>query len=224
MSLAKISRGVGPALVVASLLSGCTPLMRATGETLQAALAGPAPLTIDREQVRAIPYDQLRLDSPYGSAVLVLGRVADGQQYWVAASGQVLVVENGLVRRNTGFPQRLEGARFVGADPFALGLHRLPDQATAERIVDWGPGYRYGVHVYSRFSRMGSERIEILGDSRQVLVVREEWSAPAAGISGSNRYWVAADDGSVIRSEQQLTPDLRVTLTALRISSESARR
>lgn len=221
MSSARLSLGAGLTLVVASLLSACTPLMQASGDTFKAALAGPVPLKLSREQVQSVPYDQLLLETRFGSAVLVLGRVEDGQQFWASASGQVLVAEHGLVRRTTGFPENLEGTHFVGSNPFASGLHRLPDGATAERIVDWGPGYRYGVRLHSRFQQLGRERIEVLGEAVEVLAIREQWTAPAAGLSGSNRHWVDPRDGTVLKSEQQLTSDLRVTLTALRLSPGS---
>jgi hypothetical protein len=177
----------------------------------------PAPLEFTRAQADKLPYALLRMDSArYGSAVMALGRVVDGDLFWATSSGQVLVERSGLVRRLTGFPATLEGTRFVGADPFAAGLHRVPTGATAHRIVDWMPGSRYGIELDSEFAVHGTESIEILGDRFETLHVVERLRARNLDFAATNHYWVDPARGTILKSEQQLTPDLRVTLTALR--------
>ena len=206
------------ALFAAGLTAaGCTPVMQASLDTAGAALRKPAPLEFTRAQADRLPYALLRMDSTrYGSAVMILGRAVDGELFWAASSGQVLVERDGLVRRLTGFPVTLEGTRFVGADPFATGLHRLSGRTTARRIVDWMPGYRYGIELDSEFAVDGTERVEILGDSFETLHVVERLRARNLDFAATNHYWVDPARGTILKSEQQLTPDLRVTLTALR--------
>lgn len=210
---------VFPLAISATLLvAGCapTPLMQATSDTMRIALVTPKAPVFSRRQVEALPYYQLQLDSANGSALLLLGRQEDGREFWAASTGQVLVIKHGLVRRMTGFATTLEGTQFKGTDPFENGLHRLPADASAERIIDWMPGYRYGISLHSRFRPLGVENIKILDEDHELLDVVEELNAPTVGWAATNRYWVDPRDGTILKSEQQLTPDLRVTLTALR--------
>ena len=206
------------ALLAAGLIAtGCTPVMQASLDTAGIALRKPAPLEFTRAQAARLPYALLRMDSGrYGSAVMILGRTVDGELFWAASSGQVLVERDGLVRRLTGFPVTLEGTRFVGADPFAAGLHRLAAGTKAHRIIDWMPGHRYGIELDCEFSVEGTENIEILGDTFHTLHVVERLRAKNMDFAATNHYWVDPTRGAILKSEQQLTPDLRVTLTALR--------
>jgi len=216
------------ALIAASALSACTPLMRGAVDTLRASVASPPALTVKREDVMARPSFQLRLDSPFGSAIMVLGRVDGRQQYWVTSSGQVLVIEHGLIRRTSGFPENLEGTRFIAdegeaTDPFAAGLHRLTAHSRSIREIDWMPGYRYGVRIRSRFERIGLEEHDILGERHRLLRIDEHLQGEGTDFSGINRYWVDPQDGFVFISEQLLLPSLRLRLTQLRPYRESSR-
>ncbi len=204
-------------LLAAALGSaGCTPAMQAARDTAIVAFRGPPPIEVTREAVFSRPYYQLRLDSALGSAVLVLARVTDGQQFWVASTGHVVVIENGLVRRIIGFPETLEGTRVEGADPFAAGLHRVATGTPVERTADWMPGYRFGAPLHGRFEPKGRERVEILGEGFDLLRVDEHLASPSADFEALNHYWVDPSDGTVLKSEQQVTPSLRLVLTALR--------
>lgn len=209
------------AALAAGALSACTPLMKGAVDTLRAGVAPPPALVVSRDEVMARPSFQLRVDSPFGSAIMLLARVEGERQYWVTSSSQVLVIEHGLIRRSTGFPENIEATRFVGdgkgaVDPFVTGLHRLPAAAGALREVDWMPGYRFGVRVRTRFERVGMEEHDILGERRRLLRVDEHFEAETAGFTGVNRYWVDPQDGFVFISEQSLLPGLRLRLTQLR--------
>ena len=209
------------ALLVAGALSACTPLMQGAVDTLRAGVASPPALTVSRDDVMARPSFQLRLDSPFGAAILVLARVDGSEQFWVTSSGQVLVIEHGLIRRTSGFPETLDGTRFVAdasgpGDPFAAGLHRLAAGADSLREVDWMPGYRYGVRIHSRFERGGIEEHDILGERHRLLRIDEHLRADGADFAGINRYWIDPQDGFVFISEQLLLPGLRLRLTQLR--------
>jgi hypothetical protein len=84
------------------------------------------------------------------------------------------------------------------------------------RTEDWSPGYRYGVIVDARLVPAGRTEITILGTPHTVLRVDEQLSAPAAGYHATNHYWVDPRNGYVWKSEQHVTPQLTLTLTALR--------
>lgn len=213
------------ALAIASALSGCSPspLVRGSLDTLKVAFGGPPTLEQTRSEVEANPNPQIEIGTPYGEAGMVLGRVQDGQEFWVTSTRQVLVIQHGLVRRTVGFPDDLQATRFSGPDPFASGLHRLADGAESTREIDWETGYRFGVRLHSRFSRKGTEHIEILGVSRELLRIDEHLQAEGTNFKVTNRYWVDPEDGFIFLSRQHLAPDLPVTLTQLRPYRESTR-
>lgn len=190
--------------------------MQAATDTLRTAISSPPPLTWTPEQTRALPYAHLRMDSRLGSAIMVLGRVVDGQHFWVAPGGFVLIEAHGLVRRVSGFTDSLESSHFIGNDPFVTGLHRLGHGATAERVVDWMPDNRYGITLRSQFTQGGRASIDILGERVEVLYVEEQLRATNADYQATNRYWVSPVDGTILKSEQQITPSLRLYLTTLR--------
>ena len=205
------------AAAVFALIMGCSPLMQGSVDTLRAAMTGPPSLTVTRDEVMARPYYQLRVDTPWGSALMSLGRVEDSNEYWVTSTGQVLVLEHGLVRRTAGFPQSLESVRFVnGLDPFVTGLHRLENGAQVERELDWMPGYQYGVLVRSRFTRGELETVEILGEPHTLLRIEEHLQAERADFSVIHRYWVDPQDGFIFVSEQQPLPGMALRITQLR--------
>ena len=196
--------------------------MEGAFDTLRASRAPTTKLELTRDEVMARPYYQLRLDSPWGPAVMSLGRVENDSEYWATSSGQVLVLEHGLVRRTVGFPQSLEGIRFVeGPDPFAIGLHRLEDGARVSRELDWMPGYLHGVRVHSSFTRKGLESVEILGEVHTLLRVDEHLKAAKADFSATHHYWVDPQDGFIFVSVQQPLPGMTLRITQLRPYRES---
>ena len=219
-------RALIAALLAASALGACTPIMRGAVDTLRLSVATPSALVIDRAEVMARPSYQMRLDSPFGSAIMLLARVERNRQYWVTSSNQVLVIEQGLIRRTSGFPENLEETRFIAddaANPLAVGLHRLSLVASSIREVDWMPGYRYGVRILSRFQRGDVEEREILGERLRLLRIDEDFRAEDGLFSGRNRYWVDPGDGFVYISEQVPLPGLQLRLTQLRPYRESSR-
>lgn len=213
------------ALALVGALSACSPspLLRGSLDTLGVAFGGPPTLELSREQVEAIPHPQLKVGTPYGEAGMVLGRVEDGQELWVASTRQVLVIHHGLVRRTVGFPAGLAGSRFVGNDPFAEGLHRQADGSESVREVDWQEEQRFGVRLHSRFRRHGLETVEILGVPHRLLRIDERVRAEGVAFKATNRYWVDPRDGFVMLSLQHPAPGLPITLTQLRPYRETAR-
>ncbi len=194
--------------------TACSSLSKATIETLDAALYPKKMQDLSHEQLKALPFAVLKLETAqYGTAYLALGRIVDGQRFWAAASGQVLVESHGLIRKTSGFPSTLEGTQFVGQDPFVAGLHHLRGGETFQRRVDWLPGYRFGVLLSSRFSAPLETTLLVQQQHWNVRYIEEELRATPGGFFARNRYWYSSSDGKILRTEQQLTPEERVTVT-----------
>lgn len=206
-----------PILVTVTVLivtTACSNLSKATIETLGNALYPKQGQNLTREELNALPFAVLKLETAqYGSAYFALGRIVDGQRYWASTSGQVLVESHGLVRRSTGFPSTLEGTQFIGNDPFVAGLHKLQGGEVFLRSVDWHPGYRFGVILNCRFSKPLDTTLDTPQERRHVRLIEEELHSNTGIFTAKNRYWYLPEDGTVLRAEQQLTPEERVIIT-----------
>lgn len=203
-------------LMTLGLVCACTPVMQASMDSINLAIRGPAPLNISQAQLDTLPYRLMKLETnSFGSAIMYLARTNAKQNIWGTTTEQVIVEEGGLVRRVTGFPTTIESTRFIGTDPFANGMRNLHGAITTQRIVDWMPGFRYGIIINSIFRPYGATSVRIQDKSRDALLVEETFQAENIDFSGINRYWISPVTGTVLMSEQQLTPDLRVTLQLL---------
>lgn len=199
------------------LLAGCTSVSRSTVDTLRLAWHGTPKLSPTAEQVQAKPYFQMRAITAHGDAILILGNVVDGRQYWYGANGVALVLEDGRVVQTIGLPQNLDGSRIDNAgNPFAHGLQTMGAATAYDRVDDWSPGYRYGIPVHAELRTSGDTNIDILGASHHVLLVTEDVSAKTARYRASNRYWVDPADGFVWMSEQEVMPGTTIKLVQLR--------
>ena len=201
---------------LATSLSACNSLMQGSLDTLGASLRGPAPLEITQAQVDALPYYQIQVTTEYGSAVMALVRVQGKLQYWRANSNQLLLLEDGVIVRTLGFPNDLLGTRLAPDSPFPRGLQRISDGQPSQRWIDLDSNVQFDVALHGTVRLAGIETVRILDRDHTLLRVDESLNSPLPGMSSTNHYWVDPQDGFVMRSRQQVTPTLSVTLTQLR--------
>ena len=195
---------------------GCTDLSRSAVESARLSLHRKARVDPTAAEVAAKPFYQMQATGPQGSAVLILGNVDGQRQAWYGADQTVLFLDHGRVVETTGLGEDLDGVHLPADDPFARGLQHLTAPLVYHYRVDWSPGYRYDVPIEARLIPAGKTQITILGTRHEVLRVDEQLSAPAAHFSATNHYWVDPQDGFVWKSEQQVTPSIRLALLALR--------
>lgn len=203
-------------LPLAALLSACNPLMTASLDTFKAAVQGPEPLELTREQVDAVPYYQIVITAPTGEAVMALVRLQEGVEFWLASTQQVLMMKDGLAIRSVGFNDNLDGTHFVGESPFRTGLHRIPDGLRTERQVDFAGRYQMGAPLISHFEKQGLETVRILDRDLELLRVDEHIEMPGLGFSALNQYWVDPADGFILASVQHVTPELPLRIVQVR--------
>ncbi|MNF97324.1 putative lipoprotein GfcB precursor [compost metagenome] len=203
-------------LPLAALLSACNPLMTASLDTFKAAVQGPEPLELTREQVDAVPYYQIVITAPTGEAVMALVRQQGDVGFWLASTQQVLLLQDGLAIRSVGFNDNLDGTRFIGESPFRTGLHRIPDGLHSVRELDFAARYQMGVRLESEFEKVGLETVTILDQKQELLRVDEHVRAPGLGFSTVNQYWVDPADGFILMSLQHVTPELPLRIVQVR--------
>lgn len=211
-------------LALLALMAGCSPTYRSGMDTIRQALHNrhgqidPTP-----SSVAAKPYFQLQATSPYGQAILILGSVEGDLQGWYGRGGEGIFLRRGVVVRTIGLPQNLDDTLWPSGNPFDAGLHMLNSPFEGARLVDWSPGFRYGVTVSDRLVPAGMEDVAILGTVHHLRRFDEQLSAPAAGFAGVNHYWVDPADGFIWKSHQVVAPGMPLDLVQLRPYREAAK-
>lgn len=198
------------------MLTACSAARREQLHALTGALRGQPKLAPTAAEVAAKPYFQMQVDAGSGQAVMVLGSVEDGRLGWYDSAGGAVFTQNGQIVRTLGLPANLDDGRWLGTNPFAAGLQHLQVPVTGVRVVDWSPGYRYGVRQDVRLAPAGNEDLTILGAVHHLKRIDEHVSAPAAGFSAVNHYWVDSVDGLVWKSHQIVAPGVALDTLLLR--------
>jgi len=203
-------------LDLAALLAGCSSAYRQGIDSLRTVLHSSKQIDPTPASVAAKPFFQLQATSPNGQAILILGSVEGDLQGWYGQGGQAVFLRRGVVVRTLGLPQNLDDTSWPSGNPFSTGLQTLNSPIEGSRLVDWSPGYRYGVAVQARVVPAGMEDITILGTIHHLRRYDEQLSAPAAGFAGVSHYWVDPADGFIWKSHQVVAPGLPLDLIQLR--------
>ena len=199
-----------------ALLAGCSSSYREGMDTVRLAFHRHQRVDPTPADVAAKPYFQLQATSPDGRAIMILGGVDGGLQGWYAKDGQAIFLDHGLVARTIGLKQNLDDTHWPSGNPFAQGLNTLRSPVDGVRVVDWSPGYRYGVTMQFHLVPAGTEDVMILGTNHHLIRVDEHVSASAAGFAADNHYWIDPSDGFVWKSHQVVGPGMPLDLVALR--------
>ena len=84
----------------------------------------PGP-TITREYISKLPYASISAKIGKGpKSLLVLGRIENNEQYWLAADGVVLGIKKGRITKTAGLPDIIINTVSIDTDPVDLGLHK----------------------------------------------------------------------------------------------------
>jgi hypothetical protein len=208
--------------LVTLLSSGCTTVSLGSIDTLKQAVAGGTAVHPTAASVAAQPYFQLQVSSHDGEAVMILASVQGAWLGWYGTDGQAVFLRHGLLVKTLGLTQNLDTLLLPQEDPFAAGLQHLQQPITYTRVMDWSPGYRYGVQAQAQLSPKAMEDVEILGTVHHLRRIDERVRSTEAGLDVTNRYWVDPVDGFIWKSRQYAAPGLPLELIQLRPYRESA--
>ncbi|MGO4703728.1 YjbF family lipoprotein [Dyella sp. 2RAB6] len=185
-------------------------------DTIRQAVGGGTAVHPTAASVAAEPYYQLLVDAPGGEAVLLLASVQGDLQGWYGQDGQAVFLRHGVLIRTVGLEANLDHVAFDGGDPFAAGLQHVQAQVEYRRVLDWSPGYRYGIAATAQLEPKGIENVEILGQMHRLRRYDERVRADGAHFDVTNRYWVDPADGFIWKSRQHVAPGQALELIQLR--------
>jgi hypothetical protein len=204
------------------LSSGCTTVSLGSLDALKQAVDHRSAIRPTAASVAAQPYFQLQVSSHDGEAIMILASAQGATLGWYGTDGQAVFLRHGLLVKTLGLTQNLDAVLLPQADPFVSGLQHVQQPITYTRVMDWSPGYRYGVQAQVQLSPKAMEDVEILGTVHHLRRIDERVRSTEAGLDVVNRYWVDPVDGFIWKSRQYAAPDLPLELIQLRPYRESA--
>jgi hypothetical protein len=124
---------------------------------------------------------------------------------WRTATGLAIATDGPRVVATSGLAEVLAATRFEGPDPLLSPAALLDRAADARRLVDLmdsdrdPEGMRFGIPVKCRL------RAQRLPEDAELLLAVEHCRAERAG-SFTNRFWMEAESGTILRAEQWVGP------------------
>ena len=199
------------------LLSGCSATSSDTYATLRYALWGVDDVEVTTEKVRELPYASAYLrvgDNP--QALVVLAFVdPDGSLSWVSADNKLFVTKAGRLYKTVG----LENDLYLVASSWPDPLQKMadsPDDVLSPNSMywqynsEWERDYVSGYKMQAKFISAVPEKLLILEKSHDVMLIDELVSFGQSQNSWHNYYWFERSTGRILKSQQQLGPDLPV--------------
>jgi len=199
------------------LLSGCSATSSDTYATFHYALFGGNDVQVTTEKVRELPYASAYLrvgDNPQALVVLAFAD-PDGSLSWVSSDNKLFITKSGRLYKTVGLENDLYLVASSWPDPLqkmvnlpdiSLNLNDMSWQYTAE----WEKDYVSGYNMRAKFISAVPESLLILDKSHDVILIDELVSGGQDQNSWHNYYWFEPSTGRVLKSQQQLGPELPV--------------
>ncbi|TNJ25247.1 regulator [Aeromonas sobria] len=199
------------------LLSGCSATSLDTYATLRYALLGMDDVEVTTEKIRELPYASAYLrvgDNPQALVVLAFAD-PDGSLSWVSSDNKLFVTKSGRLHKTVGlendlylvassWPDPLQ--KMVSVPDISLNLDDMSWQYTAE----WEKDYVSGYNMQAKFISAMKEKLLILDKPHAVILIDELITVGQGQNSWHNYYWFEPSTGRILKSQQQLGPDLPV--------------
>ena len=199
------------------LLSGCSATSTDTYATLRYAFLGVDDVEVTTEKVRELPYASAYLrvgDNPQALVVLAFAD-PDGSLSWVSSDNKLFITKAGRLYKTVG----LENDLYLVASSWPDPLQKMadspddvwnPDAIPWQYNAEWENDYVSGYKMQAKFISAVPEKLLILDKLHDVMLVDELVSFGQSQNSWHNYYWFERSTGRILKSQQQLGPDLPV--------------
>ncbi|MFM5387980.1 YjbF family lipoprotein [Aeromonas veronii] len=199
------------------LLSGCSTTSSDTYATLRYALLGEDDVQITTEKVHELPYASAYLrvgDNPQALIVLAFAD-PDGSLSWVSSDNKLFVTKSGRLYKTVGLKNDLYLVASSWPDPLQI-IANVPDKSlnldamSWQYNAEWALDYVSGYKMQAKFISAVPQKLLILDKSHDVVLIDELVIFGQDQSSWHNYYWFERSTGRVLKSQQQLGPDLPV--------------
>lgn len=200
-------------LVIALVLflSSCAGTYRSYIDMFQVAFTPKQDVSLTFKMLQEAPNDFLYVRSGDNArAALGLMFVENNQFKWISASKELLVTEYGRIVRTQGLVNDLLYLSNLAADPIRLGQSV---NGSWQRSADWRLG-EFGYTIRSEFETPVEETLIFFGQEVKVIKIIETvtYDNPSNylrfGQQWQNVFWVEPETGTVLKSVQQLAPNV----------------
>ncbi|WP_265468223.1 YjbF family lipoprotein [Aeromonas salmonicida] len=199
------------------LLSGCSATSSDTYATLRYAFLGVDDVEVTTEKVRELPYASAYLrvgDNPQALVVLAFAD-PDGSLSWVSADNKLFITNAGRLSKTVGLENDLYLMKSSLVDPLQIMADSpdgvfIPDGMRWQYNAEWDRYYVSGYKVQTEFISAVPEKLSILDRLHNVMLIDELVTVGHNHNSWHNYYWFDRRTGRLLKSQQQLGPDLPV--------------
>ena len=199
------------------LLSGCSSTSTDTYATLRYAFLGVDDVEVTTEKVRELPYASAYLrvgDNPQALIVLAFAD-PDGSLSWVSSDNKLFITKAGRLYKTVGLENDLYLTKSSWIDPLKK-IADSPDKIISPSVMswqynsEWERDYLSGYKIRTEFISAVPEKLVILDSSHDVMLIDELVTVEHSHASWHNYYWFEYSTGRILKSQQQLGPDLPV--------------
>lgn len=199
------------------LLSGCSATSSDTYATFHYALFRGGDVQVTTEKVRELPYASAYLrvgDNPQALVVLAFAD-PDGSLSWVSSDNKLFVTKAGRLYKTVGLGNDLYLVSSSWPDPLQKMADSPDDVLNPDAMhwqynAEWERNYVSGYKMQAKFISAVPEKLLILDKSHDVMLIDELVSFGQGQNSWHNFYWFERSTGRILKSQQQLGPDLPV--------------
>lgn len=200
-------------LAMMLLLAGCSQRISDISNTVQVATLGYKDVSMTKAQITALPYAAIQFKWGQGPRVLSVLAFAEGDELkWITNDKAMVVTQHGRLVRTVGFSHDVTYTANINKDPLPhlLGLWQQGNLQALRWGTehDWQPGYYSGYKALSRFEYHGKEQVTILHEPVTLVKFTEQVIYPKLNVEQENVFWLSADTGEVIKSQQFIGPGL----------------
>ncbi len=161
--------------------------------------------------IQQIPYASMLLKIGKGpEGLVILESIRSNEYTWVSADGLYFVTENGRLIKTQGLINNLSYVE--------KGFSSLKDAlnlgAPLNVYYSFTKPELRNLHLKLTYTEQGKEMIEIMGTSKELLLIHEAGESSLLGWKFINKYWV--DDNFIVwKSIQTISPKLPKIETVL---------
>ncbi|MFC5078925.1 YjbF family lipoprotein [Vibrio thalassae] len=202
------------ALFCLLFLSACSQRFQDVNATMAEALFGADDIALTPEKIKQLPYASAYVRINEGPQIFVVLAFAQPnpntgvtQYKWMSSDRAMIITENGRIVKTIGlFGDNLQG------------IQREQQTTSSWKVTyDWMPNYRYGYQGLATEFLAGKETISTAVGSYQTARYTESVVFDAIDGELINTYWKDTSTGKVIKSIEQIGPDMStIELTLLK--------
>ncbi|MCC5862857.1 MAG: capsule biosynthesis GfcC family protein [Gammaproteobacteria bacterium] len=220
-------RTAAAVLTAAFALTGCAAGTTTDiyADVVRGFFTKPSDATVSEEMLANTPfaYMEARLGAA-AQSVLVLGWQEHGEDKWVSAGNEMLILRHGRVVRTLGLPVDRQFTASAEPDPLAeVSDPAQLDGREWQSTLDWNASHAAGFLAKARFRDHGMTSIELRPeDRRELRRIEERVNIRPVGIEYSNWYYFDAR-GQIVKSRQHVHPEQPpLTLVVVREAGPAA--